>query len=139
LLQNYPNTPPKPSAIFGVHSSSDGIAFSTNSSFGFNNEAFVAQFGDMAPGAGKVLYPVGYKIVRVNVNAGVISDFAVNKGKRNGPATWIGKAGLERPVSVSFNRDGSALYIVDFGIMKTSKDGPQPQMNSGVIWKISKK
>jgi glucose/arabinose dehydrogenase len=138
VLQNYPNTPPKPIAIFGVHSSSDGFDFSTSADFGLVNQAFVAQFGDMAPGSGKVLYPVGYKIVRVDVNNGVVSDFAVNKGKRNGPASWLGKGGLERPVSVSFTKDGSSLYVVDFGIMKTTAQGPQPLMNTGVIWKISR-
>jgi glucose/arabinose dehydrogenase len=138
VLQSYPNTPPAPAAIFGVHSSSNGIDFSTNSSFGYTGEAFVAQFGDMSPGVGKVLKPVGFKVVRVNVNDGVIRDFAVNKGKRNGPASWLEKGGLERPVSVKFDPSGQALYVVDFGIMKMTEKGPQPQMGTGVIWKISK-
>jgi glucose/arabinose dehydrogenase len=138
VLQKYPNTPPKPSAIFGVHSSSNGIDFSRSSSFGFNGEAFVAQFGDMAPKSGKVLSPVGFKIVRVDVNTGVIRDFAVNKGKRNGPATWLKKGGLERPISVKFDPSGNSLYVVDFGIMKLTEQGPQPQTGTGVIWKITK-
>jgi hypothetical protein len=137
LLQKYPNTPPKPAAIFGVHSSSNGFDFSRNSAFGFVGEAFVAQFGDMA-GAGKVLYPVGFKIVRANVSTGVVSDFATNKGKRNGPASWLKKGGLERPVSVKFDPAGSALYVVDFGIMKTTKEAVLPQSKTGVIWKITK-
>ena len=41
-------------AKLGVHSSSDGLDFSRSESFGHVGEAFVAQFGDMAPGAGKV-------------------------------------------------------------------------------------
>lgn len=138
VLQKYPNTPPQPRAVFGVHSSSNGIDFSTSSSFGFAGEAFVAQFGDMSPGVGKVLKPVGFKIVRVNVSNGVIRDFAVNAGKRNGPASLLGKGGLERPVSVKFDPGGNALYIVDFGIMKMTEQGPQPQMGTGVIWKITK-
>jgi hypothetical protein len=138
LLQKYPNTPPKPAAIFGVHSSSNGFDFSRNSAFGYEGEAFVAQFGDMA-GAGKVLYPVGFKVVRVNVETGVVRDFAVNKGKRNGPASWLKKGGLERPVAAKFNRSGSSLYVVDFGIMRTTKkDGVQPQSATGMIWKITK-
>jgi glucose/arabinose dehydrogenase len=138
VLQNYPNTPPKPAAQFGVHSSSNGIDFSTNNNFGFSGEAFVAQFGDMSPKVGKVLFPVGFKIVRVNVDNGVIRDFATNKGKRNGPASWLGKGGLERPVSVKFDPSGNNLYIVDFGIMKVTEMGPQPQLNTGVIWRIKK-
>lgn len=69
--------------MLAVHSSSDGFDFSRNRDFGYTGEAFVAQFGDMPPGAGKVLFPVGYKIVRVNVGNGVINEFASNKGKRN--------------------------------------------------------
>lgn len=138
LLQKYPNTPPTPTAIFGVHSSANGLDFSKNDSFGYAGDAFVATFGDMSPNVGKVLSPVGYKVVRVNVHTGVIRDFAVNKGKRNGPATWLHKGGLERPVSVTFDPSGKALYIVDFGIMKMTEKGPQPQTATGVIWKITK-
>jgi hypothetical protein len=138
LLKTYPNTPPKPAAIFGVHASANGIDFSKSNGFGFNGEAFVAEFGDMAPKVGKTLYPVGFKIVRVNVSTGVVRDFAVNKGKRNGPATWLGKRGLERPVSVKFDNSGNALYVVDFGIMKMTEQGPLPQQTTGVIWKITK-
>jgi hypothetical protein len=92
--------------------------FSQNPSFGYAGQVFIAQFGDMAPDVGKVLSPVGFKIVRVDVTNGVIEDFAVNKGKRNGPASWLGKGGLERPIAARFSPDGEALYIVDFGIIK---------------------
>lgn len=138
VLQSYPNTPPAPTAVFGVHSSSNGIDFSRSDVFGYKGEAFVAQLGDMAPDVGKVLSPVGFKVVRVNINDGVIRDFATNKGKRNGPATWLNKGGLERPVSVRFSPDGSSLYIVDFGIMKVTEQGPQPQINTGVVWRVTK-
>jgi len=139
LLMNYPNTPPKPAAILGVHSSSNGFDFSRNKSFGYYGEAFIAQFGDMAPKVGKVMFPVGFKIVRVDVNTGVIQDFAVNKGKRNGPASWLKNGGLERPISAKFDRSGESLYIVDFGILKMSKKGPEAVTKSGVIWRIVKK
>jgi len=138
LLQKNPNEPPKPAAVFGVHSSSNGFDFSRNKAFGFEGEAFVAQFGDMAPNVGKVLNPVGFKIVRVDVHTGVIRDFAVNRGKRNGPASWLKKGGLERPLSVRFDPSGAHLYVVDFGIMKMSRQGPEPVKNTGCIWRISK-
>jgi hypothetical protein len=76
--------------------------------------------------------------VRVDVNTGIIEDFAVNKGKTNGPGSEINKAGLERPVSVKFDPSGNALYIVDFGIMPITAEGPAPKKNTGVIWKITK-
>ena len=138
LLQRYPSKPPTPVAVFGVHSSACGLDFSRNSRFGYEGEAFVAEFGDMAPGVGKVEAPVGFKIVRVNTKTGVVRDFAVNRGKRNGPASWLKHAGLERPVSVKFDPSGESLYVVDFGIMKMTEKGPQPQVNTGVIWKITK-
>lgn len=138
ILQIEPNKVPKPSAIFAVHSSSNGFDFCNNPSFGYAGEAFVAQFGDMAPKAGKTLAPVGFKVVRTNTTTGVIEDFAVNKGKKNGPASMQKSGGLERPLSVKFDPLGKALYIVDFGVMKLTKKGPQPQMRTGVIWKITK-
>ncbi len=138
LLQKYPNIPPKPAAILNVHASADGFDFSNNPAFGYQGEAFIAEFGDMAPGVGKVLAPVGFKVVRVNVKTGVAEDFAVNKGKKNGPASWLGKGGLERPADTKFDPSGKALYIVDFGILKMTEKGAQPQMNTGVIRKITK-
>lgn len=138
VLQKYPNDPPKPTAVLGVHSSSNGLDFSTSSQFGFVGEAFIAQFGDMAPMAGDVVSPVGFKIVRVDVKTGVIRDFAVNAGRKNGPASWLGTGGLERPLSVQFDPSGEALYVVDFGIMKMTDQGTFPQIKTGVIWKIRK-
>ena len=139
VMVSHPGTPPEPVATFGVHSSSNGISFSTNPDFGFKGQAFVAQFGDMAPGVGKVLTPVGYKVVRVDVKTGIVEDFAVNKIVENGPASWLETGGLERPISVEFSPDGEALYIVDFGILMMSEKGDaNPMKKTGVIWKISK-
>ncbi len=55
--------------------------------------------------------------MRVNVRNGVIEEFAVNKGKANGPASKIGGGGLERPVAARFSPDGKSLYVVDFGVL----------------------
>lgn len=140
VLAKYPGDPPKPVATFGVHSSANGIDFSSNEVFGFQGQAFVAQFGDMAPGVGKVLSPVGYKVVRVDVETGIVEDFALNKAKKNGPASLLKSKGLERPVSVQFNPAGDALYIVDFGILTMDKKGDaKPYKKTGVIWKVTKK
>lgn len=138
VMAQYPEEPPHPVASFGVHSSSNGISFSTNNNFGFEGQAFVAQFGDMAPGVGKVLSPVGYRVVRVDVESGIVEDFAVNRATKNGPASWLKSGGLERPVSVSFNPSGDALYITDFGIMTMTDKGPNPMRKSGVIWKVTR-
>lgn len=138
LLRNHPNQPPKPAAILGVHSSSNGFDFDDGRFFN-KGEAFIAQFGDLAPGVGKTVSPVGFKIVRVNPETGVIRDFAVNKGKKSAPATYLKTGGLERPLSVKFDRSGRELYVVDFGIMTTDQRGQHSKAGTGVIWKIAKK
>ncbi|BDP43536.1 hypothetical protein DAETH_35050 (plasmid) [Deinococcus aetherius] len=137
VLARAPGTPPKPAALLGVHSSSNGIDFGRGA-FGYAGEAFVAQFGDLAPGVGKVLGPVGYKVVRVDVATGRVEDFAVNRGPENGPASRLGGGGFERPVDVRFTPAGDALYVVDFGVMTTTKKGQIPQPNTGVLWRITR-
>ena len=139
VMNKYPDNPPSPSAVFAVHTSADGIDFSKSSSFGFEGEAFVAEFGDMAPNVGKVWDPVGFKVVRVDVKTGVIRDFAVNRGKRNGPASKLKAGGLERPVAVKFDESGNNLIVVDFGVLTMGAKGAEPRQNTGVIWRISKK
>lgn len=137
LLAEHPAEPPEPIARFGVHSSSNGIDFSHNPRFGHVGQAFVAQFGDMAEGVGKVLDPVGFRVVRVDPETGRIDPFAVNKGEDNGPASYLDSGGLERPIDVRFNRDGSALYVLDFGVMTMTEKGPEPRQGTGVLWRIS--
>jgi glucose/arabinose dehydrogenase len=138
LLAKHPNKPPRPAASLGVHSSSNGLDFSTSAAFGHTGEAFVAQFGDMAPNVGKVMAPVGFKVVRVNPANGVVTDFAMNKGQKNAPASALKSGGLERPVSVKFSPDGTALYIVDFGVMRINDGKTIPQKQTGVLWKVTK-
>jgi glucose/arabinose dehydrogenase len=137
VLAIHPGEPPKPAAVLGVHSSSSGFDFSRSAAFGHVGNAFVAQFGDMSPGVGKVLAPVGFKVVRVDVSTGVIEDFAVNRGKTNGPASRVGGGGLERPVAARFDPRGDALYVVDFGVM-TIGAKPQPVLGTGVLWRITR-
>ncbi len=137
LLKKHPGNPPEPVALLAVHSSSSGLDFSTNPAFGYEGQAFIAQFGDMAPGVGKAMAPVGFKVVRVDIETGVVYTFAANKGDVNGPASWQGSGGLERPISVRFNPEGTALYIVDFGVMTTSGK-IRPKLDTGVIWRITR-
>jgi glucose/arabinose dehydrogenase len=137
LLAEHPEAPPEPLAFLGVHSSSNGLDVSRQPGFGFVGDIFIAQFGDMSPGVGKVLEPVGFKLIRVD-REGRIFDFASNRGDRNGPASNLGTAGLERPVSVVFGPEGESLYVVDFGVMTIGPQGPEPRPNTGVVWRISR-
>jgi glucose/arabinose dehydrogenase len=137
LLAEDPNPPPTPRAFFACHSSSNGLDVSRNPKFGYVGEAFVAQFGDQAPATGKTLAPVGFKVVRVDLSTGVIEEFAANRGKENGPASYLHAAGLERPIAARFSPDGTQLYVVDFGVMTMSDAAPHPQQGTGVLWRIS--
>jgi glucose/arabinose dehydrogenase len=136
LLQKRPGKVPDPAAYFGVHSSSNGFDFSRSQRFGHVGEAFVAQFGDQTPATGKTISPVGFRVVRVDVKTGRIEDFAVNRGDRPGPASKVGGGGLERPVAARFDATGESLYVVDFGVMLMSEQGPQPRQGTGVLWRI---
>lgn len=138
LLAVDPNTPPMPAAQFPVHASACGLDFSRNESFGFTDDAFVAEFGDMSPGTDKVLAPVGFAVVRVSRSTGDVHVFAANRGRRIAPASKLHRGGLERPIAVRFDPKGDALYIVDFGVMTMQGDHPHPFPGTGVLWRITK-
>lgn len=138
LLQTPPGQPPSPRAIFASHSSANGLDFSRNPAFGHVGQAFVALFGDMAQETGKVLGPVGFAVVRVDPATGVIEDFATNRGKEPGPASRLRNGGLERPVAVRFDPSGTSLYVIDFGVMVITDEGPLPLERTGVLWQIRK-
>jgi glucose/arabinose dehydrogenase len=138
VIANSPNAPPKAIAYLGVHAAATGLDISRNATFGHEGEAFIALFGDESPTTGKSLLPVGCRVVRVNVSNGVIEDFAVNKGKKNGPASKIHTAGMERPSAVRFSPDGTSLYVVDFGIMTQDKKGAHAREGTGCVWRIVK-
>ena len=137
VLAEHPNEPPRPVALLGVHSSSNGLDFSRSAAFGYAGDAFIAQFGDMAPQVGKVLGPVGYQLVRVDVGEGVVYGFAENR-QGGGPASKVGGGGFERPVAARFSPDGAALYVVDFGVMTIGERGPEPRPETGVLWRITR-
>jgi glucose/arabinose dehydrogenase len=138
LLAVDPNPPPMPAAIFPVHSSACGLDFSRSEAFGFVDDAFVAEFGDLAPASGKVLAPVGFQVVRVSRTTGAVQPFAANRGKRIAPASKEHRGGLERPISVRFDPKGESLYVVDFGVMTMRGDKPYPYPGTGVLWRITK-
>jgi glucose/arabinose dehydrogenase len=137
LLACPPNVPPEPVARLGVRSSSDGIDVSRNPAFGYEGEIFVAVFGDIVhPNNGKVRHPVGCRVVRVNPCNGVIQDFVTNRGCEAGPGSKEGNGGIERPVDLRFNNDGSLLYVADFGVMTVNEKGPVPYRGTGVVWRV---
>ncbi|HEY8750337.1 MAG TPA: hypothetical protein VIM11_20300 [Tepidisphaeraceae bacterium] len=138
LLAGRPGQPPAPVAKFGVHSSADGFDFSRDASFGHVGDAFVAEFGDMAPGVGMVRDPVGFRVVRVETHGGIVHPFAVNRGRIDAPASKTKGGGLERPIAAQFDPSGKALYVVDYGVMTTDERGIHPAENTGVLWRITR-
>ncbi len=138
VLAAHPNAPPAPAAALGVHASANGFDFARSDVFGWRGQAFVAEFGDQAPVVGKVTGPVGFKVVRVDVGSGVVEDFAVNRGATNGPASRLGTAGLERPIAARFDPSGTALYVVDFGVLTMTANGSTPHPGTGVLWRITR-
>lgn len=138
VLAKHPGKPPAPAAILGVHASANGLDFSRSAAFGHRGQAFVAEFGDMAPDVGKVAWPVGFRVVRVDPATGDVADFAHHPHDGRGPASKMGTGGLERPVDVRFDPSGEALYVVDFGVMAMTERGPAPQQGTGVLWRIAR-
>lgn len=138
VLAEHPAEPPQPRAYFPVHSSADGVDFSTSADFGYEGWAFVALFGDMAPVVGKVAAPVGFSVVRVHPGTGEIEDFARTDRDAPGPASKVGRRGLERPIALRFDPTATALYVVDFGVLRMTDEGPVPVPESGRLWRIRK-
>jgi glucose/arabinose dehydrogenase len=137
VLAEFPEPePPKPVVSFPPHAAANGIAISPGGSFGFDGQAFVALFGDLAPiTTPRLATPVGFKVVRVDLEQRAIVDFAVNKIQ--GPASKLPHDGFERPSHCAFGPDG-ALYITDFGEIDIApeKAGIRVQAGSGSLWRI---
>jgi glucose/arabinose dehydrogenase len=138
VLAEHIGKPPSPVAILPVHASADGLDISRSAAFGHVGWLFVAEFGDMAPNVGKVMSPVGYSVVRVDPETGRIEDFARNAHGGAGPASRLGTDGLERPIAVRFDPSGEALYVVDFGVLRMTGDGVDPQPETGALWRITR-
>ena len=65
VLAEFPNpNPPKPWPSFQTHSAANGFDFCNDPQFGFEGDAFVACFGDLAPitTITKAITPAGFKV-----------------------------------------------------------------------------
>jgi glucose/arabinose dehydrogenase len=137
VLQVFPEPePPKPIVSFAPHAAANGLAISADERFGFVGQAFVALFGDLAPiTTPRLAHPVGFKVVRVDLDRREIADFAVNRIE--GPASKLPHDGFERPSHCAFGPDG-ALYVTDFGEIDIAPEhaGIRVQAGSGTLWRI---
>jgi len=137
VLAEFPERdPPKPIVSFEPHAAANGLAVSGDPRFGFVGDAFVALFGDLAPiTTPRLIKPVGFKVVRVDLERREIVDFAVNRIA--GPASKLPHEGFERPSHCTFGPDG-ALYVTDFGEIDIAPEqaGIRVQAGSGTLWRI---
>ncbi|MFU1796065.1 PQQ-dependent sugar dehydrogenase [Paenibacillus azoreducens] len=130
LLKGHPHLSSQPLARLQSHSASMKFDFCTNTDFGRPGEIFVAQFGES--GFEKTEELPGFKVVRVDLDTGQISDFFTN------PKGDSATRGPVRPIDVKFNPAGNELYLVDFGIMGTLQTGRNPKPKTGSLWRIVK-
>ncbi len=137
VLRDFPDEhPPAPVASFATHSAANGLDFSRSPAFGFEGQAFVALFGDLAPiTTPRQVVPEGFKVVRVDPSTGKVIDFAVNR--RAGPASKLFHGGFERPSHCVFGPDG-ALYVIDWGEIKIAPElgAIRMKQGTGAVWRI---
>jgi glucose/arabinose dehydrogenase len=156
LLQSHPPVDEKPLTLLEEGIAVTQVAVSNSTNFGFKGNAFIAEFGTMAP----LIHPfaqitqpmpgiepgiVGQKVVMLDPSTGNHSDFLSLKD--------IDKT--FRPVGVKFDLKGDALYVVSIGktevrsnvpVSNLTSSGlypfatvhamPWPYANTGVVWKI---
>ena len=137
VLAEFPDPqPPYPIVSFKPHAGANGLAIAPAGAFGFEGQAFVALFGDLAPiTTPRLATPVGFRVVRVDLERREIVDFAVNRIE--GPASKLPHDGFERPSHCAFGPDG-ALYVTDFGEIDIApeKAGIRVQAGAGSLWRI---
>jgi len=158
LLQSHPPVDEKPLTLLEEGVAATQVAVSNSTNFGFKGNAFIAEFGTMAP----LIHPfaqitqpmpgiqpsiVGQKVVMLDPNTGNHSDFLSLKD--------IDKT--FRPVGIKFDLKGDALYVVSIAktevrsnvpVSNLTSSGlypfatvhamPWPYANTGVVWKITR-
>ncbi|HBX24362.1 MAG TPA: glucose dehydrogenase [Desulfotomaculum sp.] len=132
VLKYHPPLAGRPVLQFAHHSATMKFDFSTNPYFGYPNQAFAAQFGSAAPITGHPHGMPGFRVVRVDPQAGQVHDFLVSNNP--GPDG----TGPARPVDVKFDPRGENLYIVDFGVMQANQGAIIPWSRTGSLWKVSR-
>jgi glucose/arabinose dehydrogenase len=100
-------TVPRPLSSFGLHTSSDGLAFQTTAAWGgdHRNDVFVAQWGNLfGP-------PAGHNIIRVQLNA--------SGTKVVGQSDFLD---MDTPLDLTFDDEG-AMFVADYSgqIFKVTK------------------
>jgi len=141
--------PPDKSLIAGLHeenSSPSELDVAPRSWGRFADQAFVAEFGHLAPATDPLQdKSTGFQVTRLDPQTKKAVPFVRNV--MPGPGSGLGGArgalgfALERPFDVKFGPDG-AMYIVDFGqVLVNPAANPTPYefpTNTGMIWKVTR-
>lgn len=114
-----------------LNSSANKFDFSTNATFQFMGNMFIAETGAFAPTTGATQF-TGHKIVRVDLQAGTSHDFLMNTGAN--PAQLFDPTNFNKPIDVRF-RDATML-VVDLGVFVPSLNLVAPA--SGKIWALAR-
>jgi glucose/arabinose dehydrogenase len=124
----------KPFTTFNSHAGVSGLTFSPGGAFGFEGDAFVAEYGTFAPvTTGVNVLPAGFRVARVDMKTREVHEFAGND--LPGPAYLNQQDGFNRPVDVVFGPDRS-LYVVDWGASTLNDTGLVLVPGTGVVWRI---
>jgi hypothetical protein len=116
--------------------------FSTNTSFGFKGQMFLAEFGSGTPLTAKGDNLNGYTVIRIDPHRKEMQPFLSNKKKGPSGNEYVSTQGPRHPVEAKFSPNGDVLYVVDIGVIGFQLAGagpfPVPSPGTGVIWRITK-
>lgn len=130
LIENHPQVQP-PLAELPSHYSPMKLDFAPE---GFKDQGlFVAIFGDGQPLTEDLEEQVPTGVIIVDPESGEHEWFIKNKEKPRG-GRW--GDGFKRVIDVKFDREGEAMYVLDFGVMEFTDFSPNAIPRSGVLWKI---
>jgi len=123
-------------AYFRSHAGVNGLVFSPGGEFGFEGDAFIAEFGSFLPvTSGTNVDPAGFRVSRVSTTDASVENFATNQ--LPGPAYINQGGGFDRPSDLAFAPD-SSLYVVDWGASNLGPEGLKLTPLTGAIWRIYK-
>jgi glucose/arabinose dehydrogenase len=131
----------QPFMTFGRHDALTKMDVSRHPQFGFVDELFIAQFGDMTPVTGAQLEPFGRRVLRFDPHTRIGEPFFFARPETQGPPLreHVITPGPKRPVDVVFSPRGDALYVVDLGammVLPTATPMVRPFPATGVVWRI---
>lgn len=159
LMQNHPPVE-EPLHQFPKHSAIAKLDASPGGEFGHQGELFIAFFGHWTPMTGKAPKPHGgHRVVRYNPRGGAVvevfsrkphghSGSSASKTSSSKPKSNEKNAkssgghqmspGPRRPIDVRFAPDGSAMYVVDFGVQQVHPGGEiKAYPKTGLVWKVT--